>query len=117
MMPFLKSKRNGNIAGRGNATMQLTGDMLIGGAAVRGKGAAMRAIDPSNGNNLDPSFVGGTIADVDHACRLASSAFDVFRETSLDVRARLLEGIAEQFLVLGEPLIDRACSETGLPRG
>jgi 2,5-dioxopentanoate dehydrogenase len=117
MMPFLESKRNGNIAGRGNATMQLTGDMLIGGAAVRGKGPAMRAVDPSNGNSLDPSFMGGTTADVDHACRLAGSAFDVFRETSLDVRARLLEGIAEQLLVLGEPLIERACAETGLPRG
>lgn len=96
--------------------MQLTGDMLIGGAAVRGKGPAMRAVDPSNGNNLGPSFMGGTTADVDHACRLAWSAFDVFRETSLDERARLLEGIADQLLALGEGLIERACAETGLPR-
>jgi alpha-ketoglutaric semialdehyde dehydrogenase len=117
MMPLLKSKRNGNNAGRGNVTMQLTGDMLIGGAAVRGKGAEMRAIDPSAGSKLDPPFVGGTQADVDRACELAWSAFDTFRETSLATRAKFLEGIAEQLLALGDALIDRACAETGLPRG
>src|ERR1017187_1717474 len=108
MMPFLESKRNGNKqrSRRRKRDMQLTGDMLIGGAAVRGKGPAMRAVDPSNGNNLDPSFMGGTKADVDHACRLAWSAFDVFRETGLDERARLLEGIADQLLALGEALIE-----------
>lgn len=76
--------------------MQLTGDMLIGDAAVRGKRAAMRAGDPADGSNLDPIFMGGAPADVDHACRLAWTAFDAFRETGLDQRARLLEGIAEQ---------------------
>jgi len=97
--------------------MQLTGAMLIGGAAVQGKGAKMRAVDPSNGNTLDPSFSGGTKADVEHACGLAWSAFDTFRETGLEVRAELLEGVAEQLLALGDCLIERACAETGLPKG
>ena len=97
--------------------MRLTGDMLIGGAAVQGSGAKMRAVDPSNGSNLDPSFSGGTTKDVEQACVLAWSAFDVFRETGLEVRARLLEGVAEQILSLGDSLIDRACAETGLPKG
>ena len=117
MMPLLMSGRNGNNAGRGNVTMQLSGDMLIGGAAVRGKGAEMRAINPSDGSKLDPSFAGGTSSDVDRACGLAWAAFDTFRETSLEARAKLLEGIAEQLLALGEPLIERACAETGLPKG
>ncbi len=97
--------------------MQLTGDMLIGGAAVRGKGGQMRAVNPSNGSNLDPSFAGGTLFDVDHACELAWAAFDAFRETGLEVRAGFLESIAEQLLALGDSLIERACAETGLPRG
>ena len=97
--------------------MQLTGDMLIGGAAVQGKGAKMRAIDPSNGSNLDPLFSGGTTKDVEQACGLAWLAFDIFRETGLEVRARLLEGVAEQLLALGDSLIERACAETGLPKG
>ena len=119
MMPLLKFECNGKKAGpeKGNATMQLTGAMLIGGAAVQGKGAKMRAVDPSNGNNLDPSFSGGTKADVEQACGLAWSAFDTFRETGLEVRAGLLEGVAEQLLALGDSLIERACAETGLPKG
>jgi 2,5-dioxopentanoate dehydrogenase len=88
--------------------MRLTGDMLVGGAAVQGSGAKMRAIDPSNGSELDPSFSGGTTKDVEQACGLAWSAFDVFRETGLEVRARLLEGVAEQILALGNSLIERA---------
>ena len=97
--------------------MRLTGDMLIGGAAVQGSGAKMRAVDPSNGSDLDPSFSGGTTKDVEQACGLAWSAFDEFRETGLEVRAKLLEGVAEQILALGDSLIDRACAETGLPKG
>jgi NADP-dependent aldehyde dehydrogenase len=77
----------------------------------------MRAIDPSNGSNLDPLFSGGTTTDVEQACGLAWLAFDIFRETGLEVRARLLEGVAEQLLALGDSLIERACAETGLPKG
>jgi len=98
-------------------SVQLTGDMLIDGAAVRGTGAPIRAVNPSNGQQLDPPFPGGTTADVAHACALASDAFDSFRETGLDERARLLEAIAEQLLALGDALIERTCAETGLPRG
>jgi len=74
--------------------MQLTGEMLIGSAAVRGNGPELRAIDPSNGNKLDPSFAGGTKSDVERACTMAWSAFDAFRETSLEDRAKLLEAIS-----------------------
>ena len=95
---------------------QLTGDMLIGGASVRGGGDAIRAVDPSNGRELDPAFPGGTLADVDRACALAWAAFDAYRETGSDERARLLETVAEELLGLGDALIERAMAETGLPR-
>jgi alpha-ketoglutaric semialdehyde dehydrogenase len=97
--------------------MQVTGDMLIAGERVRGTGVGIRAVDPSTGRDLDPLFPGGTLADVEHACTLAWSAFDIFRETGLERRARFLEVIAEQLLLLGDALIERACAETGLPRG
>ena len=60
--------------------MQLAGDMLIGGVAVRHSSPEIRAVDPSNGSKLDPSFAGGTIADVDQACGLAWAAFDIFEK-------------------------------------
>ena len=95
--------------------VQLTGEMLIGRANVRGAGKPFRAVDPSTGRELEPMFFGGTIADVERACTLASSAFDSFRESGLEERARLLEAIAEQLLALGDTLIKRASAETGLP--
>ena len=97
--------------------MQLTGDMLIGDTAVRGTGAAIRAVNPSSGQDLDPPFPGGTTEDVKHACDLAWDAFDAFRDATLDERARLLETIAEQLLNLDDALVERAMAETGLPRG
>ncbi len=97
--------------------MQLTGEMLIGGEPVRGSAGAVRAVDPANGRTLEPDFPGGTTADVDRACALAAAAFDTYRETSLDARARFLEAIADQVLALGDSLIERACAESGLPRG
>ena len=97
--------------------MQLTGDMLIGGASVRGGAAAIHAVDPSTGRELEPPFPGGTPADVEHACALAWAAFDAYRETGLEERARFLEAIAQALLDLGDALVERACAETGLPRG
>ena len=55
--------------------MQLSGDMLIGGEAVRGTWVAIRAVNPSTGQYLDPLFPGGTQADVERACALAWAAF------------------------------------------
>jgi NADP-dependent aldehyde dehydrogenase len=91
--------------------------MLIGRASVRGAGDPIRAVDPSSGRELDPPFPGGSAADVESACALAWSAFDAYRETGLEERARFLEAIAVELLALGDELIERACAETGLPRG
>ena len=43
-------------------------------------------------------------------------AFDAFRETSVDERARFLETIADNVADIGDELIVRAMAETGLPR-
>ena len=52
--------------------LKITGEMLIGGAAVRGTAAELQAIDPSNGQVLSPLFGGGGQAEVDRACALAA---------------------------------------------
>ena len=96
--------------------MLLTGEMLIGGQAVRGSDRPIRGVDPSKGQQLDPPFPGGTKADVDHACALAWEASDSYRETGLEQRAQFLEAIAERVLALGDALIERTCTESGLPR-
>lgn len=96
--------------------MKITGDMLIGSTAVRGHAGELQAIDPSSGQAIAPAFGAGSKAEVDRACKLAALAFDAYRETSLEQRARFLESIAEGLVDLGPALIERAMAETGLQK-
>ena len=96
--------------------MTLTGEMLIGGAAVRGSDTAFQGFDAATGAALEPSYTGATAADVARACALAEEAFAAYRATPPDIRARFLELAAEAIDALGDALTDRASAETGLPR-
>ncbi|HEX7750147.1 MAG TPA: aldehyde dehydrogenase (NADP(+)) [Bordetella sp.] len=95
--------------------MQITGEMLIGGASVRGTEGTISAFDPARGVTLEPAFGSGSASDVDRACRLAQAAFDPLRSAPLETRARFLETIAENILALGDTLIQRAHQESALP--
>ena len=94
-----------------------TGELLIGGGAVLGTHAPVRAVDPASGAELQPLFGGAGPAEVERACVLAWAAFDAYRDTGIEQRARFLETIALRILELGDALIERAMDETGLPRG
>jgi NADP-dependent aldehyde dehydrogenase len=96
--------------------MQVTGEMLIGGRAVRGAVGAMRAVNPATGEQMAPVFGGAGAADVDAACVLAEAAFDAYRATGLEQRAKFLEAIAQGIVELGDVLVERVMSESGLPR-
>ena len=95
----------------------ITGEMLIGNQAVRGSHDAIKGINPTTGQTIEPGFPGGGTTEVERACALAAAAFDIYRETSLEQRARFLEAIAQAILDLGDELVERACAESGLPRG
>jgi 2,5-dioxopentanoate dehydrogenase len=97
--------------------MPITGEMLIGATALRGTDKPIRATEAATGKPLDPAFGGGTAADVERACALAWSAFDIYRETGPEQRAGFLEAIAQAILDIGDPLIERCMAESGLPRG
>ncbi|WP_343672155.1 aldehyde dehydrogenase (NADP(+)) [Paraburkholderia heleia] len=97
--------------------MQITGDMLIGGRAVRGPEKPLAAFNPATGEAIPaPAFGSGTAADVDAACQLAAAAFDAYRTLPLAVRAAFLERIADGIAALGDALTERAHAETGLPK-
>jgi NADP-dependent aldehyde dehydrogenase len=96
--------------------MQLTGNLLIGHQSVRGTHGAIRAINAATGEQIEPAFGGATAADLEAACALAWSAFDVYRETAPEVRAQFLETIAQNILDLGDDLVERCVIESGLPR-
>ncbi|MEX3967624.1 aldehyde dehydrogenase (NADP(+)) [Paraburkholderia sp. EG286B] len=97
--------------------MQITGDMLIGGRAVRGSEKPLAAFNPATGEAIPaPAFGSGTAADVDAACQLAAAAFDAYRTLPLAVRAAFLDRIADGIAALGDMLTERAHAETGLPK-
>ncbi|MGI3903185.1 MAG: aldehyde dehydrogenase (NADP(+)) [Janthinobacterium lividum] len=97
--------------------MALTGDIVIGSERLSGRAASFRATDPATGAALEPPFAFADAADVERACALAAEAFDTYRETTLEARAAFLDSIADEIVALGDALIDRACAESGLPRG
>ena len=96
--------------------MQLTGEQLIGHEAIRGEGRGLQSINPATGHAIDtPVFNCATPVLVDRACELAEQAFDTFRATAPQLRARFLEAIADGIVELGSVLTERAHCETGLP--
>ena len=73
------------------------------------------SIDAVTGATVgDPIAVHG-LADVESAAAAAEAAFDAYRATTPEARATFLEAIAEEILAIGDPLIERAAAESGLP--
>lgn len=97
--------------------MSITGEMLIGQSKVRGKNGLIWGVNAATGETLSPDFGGAALDDLETACALANTAFDTYRETTLERRAVFLETIARNILALGDDLIERCMTETGLPRG
>ena len=96
--------------------MSCTGQMLIGQQAVTGESAAIHAVNPATGEQLEPAYAGGSTAEVEKACQLAFDAFDAYRETALEDRAIFLETVASEIEAIGDTLIQRAVAESGLPQ-
>jgi NADP-dependent aldehyde dehydrogenase len=96
--------------------MSISGEAIIGGVHERGAAGSFKAWDPTARDYLEPSFHMVDAGQIDRACRLAGEAFDTFRATTDEQRARFLDSVAEQIMLLGDELIERAMAETGLPR-
>lgn len=96
--------------------MTITGELLIGFDKRRGRNGELWGVEAATGERLSPSFGGAELSDLESACALADKAFDQFREKSPDERARLLERIADNIIAIGDELIERCVTETGLPR-
>jgi 2,5-dioxopentanoate dehydrogenase len=96
--------------------MQILGEMILGRDSLKGGAGEMHAVAAASGEQLLPAFGGGDQRHVDKACTLAAAAFDTYRNLSDEHRAKFLEAIGQGILDLGEPLIERAMLESGLPR-
>src|SRR5450830_662651 len=96
--------------------MQVKGEMIIGRSAVLGKEGTVKAIDPSRNEQIEPAFGLASNAELELACTLAWQAFDRYRETTPEQRAKFLETIADRIMDIGPTLIERAMQESGLPQ-
>ncbi|MEU5836185.1 aldehyde dehydrogenase (NADP(+)) [Streptomyces diacarni] len=98
-----------------NPEAVLRGAMFLGAERVTGGGAEVRSVNPGTGEPLDPVYRYGGAADVDRACRLAEQAFDTYRATTPEARARFLECVADKLAALTDTVVERAHQESGLP--
>ena len=94
---------------------QLSGTSIIGFRRGPQNGSAFYAFNPASAASLPPAYHAATASDVNQAVVLASEAFEQYRLTSPQVRSAFLRTIAKNIESLGENLVQRASSETGLP--
>jgi NADP-dependent aldehyde dehydrogenase len=95
--------------------IELTGKNIIG-EDLSGVGKEVFfAVNPSNGEELEPGFKEASLEEIDNAVQKASAAFQVYRNKSGKEKAVFLESIGEEILSLGQKLVSRSAEETGLP--
>jgi alpha-ketoglutaric semialdehyde dehydrogenase len=95
--------------------MNLHGHSFIGDQLGSGTGKTFRATSPLDSKPLEPAFYAAGAGEVSAAMELAETAFEKYRLAGGEQRAAFLEKVAEEILALGDPLIQRAHLETGLP--
>jgi NADP-dependent aldehyde dehydrogenase len=93
---------------------KITGEMLIGRKAIFGSRGGVRAFDVGQNRQIEPAFGFGGLANVTEACELAASCVDAFQATPPQTRACLLERIADKLVEVGDTLLNRVVSETGI---
>lgn len=98
-------------------TLELHGQHMIGDELSAASSKTFTAMNPATGEALAPAFHEGAAAEADRAMTLAESVFDELRAHTPDQLATLLESITDEIMSLGDTLLERCNSETGLPRG
>jgi len=73
------------------------------------------AINPATGKAIDPPYSISSLDQVNLVCAAAAKSFDAYRTLTNESRATFLETIGKEIMALGDSLLERAMSETGLP--
>lgn len=94
--------------------MAIHGSSIIAGETIKGTAGTFRSYNPATGDLLEPEFGQIDAELVDQAAEQALSAFNKYRETSPEVKARFLEDIADRIESIRTEIIERATAETGL---
>src|SRR5882724_4917220 len=97
--------------------MKLQGLSIIGQGRAQPHGQPAVAVNPATGAVLAPGYSPASPADIEHAARLAATAFREYRHWPGARRAALLRRIAELIEANAAMIQERAHQETGLPAG
>lgn len=89
----------------------------IRGEPAEGAAGTTRAVDPKSGAATGPEFSLLGRDQLADATNAAKEAFDVYRKSTPDEIARLLNAIADQVESRRETIVSTAQTETGLPEG
>ncbi|MBV9848428.1 MAG: aldehyde dehydrogenase (NADP(+)) [Armatimonadetes bacterium] len=95
--------------------MELHGKNIIGRETSAEGTETLTATNPATSESLPTHFHLATEAEADRAVRLADAAFAAYHALPAERRAVFLERIAEEITALGDPLLETANQETGLP--
>lgn len=95
--------------------MTLSGKLIIGRDRLD-CAETFSAVEAASGRTIDPAFSTSGPKEIKRACALADDAAIPYASTNREQRAGFLEQIASNILAIGDPLIERAMAESGLPR-
>jgi alpha-ketoglutaric semialdehyde dehydrogenase len=94
--------------------MGLQGQSFIGYRRGSTSGKVLKAFDPTHGTILEPAFYSTSKSEAEEAIALAARSFATYASLDRHKRAGFLRGIADNLMSLGEQLVERAVSESGL---
>ncbi|MEX5297392.1 aldehyde dehydrogenase (NADP(+)) [Kocuria sp. CPCC 205292] len=97
-------------------TITLTGHSIIAGRETPGSAGTTHGIDPATNAELEPAYTLIDEAQLAEATTAAEEAVESFSSLDPETHAGFLERIAANIEAVGPELVDRASSETGLPK-
>jgi alpha-ketoglutaric semialdehyde dehydrogenase len=93
----------------------LHGHNVIGFDTTKKGAETFQSFSTLQGTVLPELFHIATDEEIEAAIAKAVAAFDIYSKTNFQQRATFLEAIAEEILLIGDPLLERTNLETGLP--
>ncbi|GGA38082.1 aldehyde dehydrogenase (NADP(+)) [Sphingomonas psychrolutea] len=90
--------------------------MTADSATIDSADSSFRSVVAATGEPVGAAFATHGPDDVAAACASAEDAFDTYRASDRETRARFLERIGEEIVAIGDDLIVAAMRESGLPR-
>ncbi len=96
--------------------MKLTGLNFTGNQRSGSGSKTFKAVNPENDEEFGPEYYEATENEINQTIEQAETAFREYRKKNGAEKAEFLEAIADEILALGDQLIERCMSETGLPK-